>query len=99
MLTLFAFSRSCHMCVLVVLQLIQRRCKVCGGNGLVQRGKYQRKCPGKHVQQGTGGSQAVLDCACDKTQGPALKVAAVFSKYSNSGFITRQCCLRLPWCC
>jgi hypothetical protein len=60
MLTLFAFSRSCHMCVLVVLQLIQRRCKVCGGNGLVQRGKYQRKCPGKHVQQGTGGSQAVL---------------------------------------
>jgi hypothetical protein len=26
--------------------VIQRRCKVCGGNGLVQRGKFQRKCPG-----------------------------------------------------
>eukprot|EP00877_Chromochloris_zofingiensis_P014948 jgi/Chrzof1/9707/Cz04g12260.t1 len=25
--------------------LIQRRCKVCSGSGLVQKGKYQRKCP------------------------------------------------------
>lgn len=26
-------------------QLIQRRCKVCNGSGLVARGKGQRKCP------------------------------------------------------
>jgi hypothetical protein len=27
------------------LQLIQRRCKVCNGSGLVARGRGQRKCP------------------------------------------------------
>ena len=29
----------------VHLQLIQRRCQVCGGNGLVKKGKYMKKCP------------------------------------------------------
>ena len=27
------------------LQLIQRRCETCKGSGLVQRGRFQRKCP------------------------------------------------------
>lgn len=26
--------------------VIQRRCKVCGGSGLVTKGRFQRKCPG-----------------------------------------------------
>jgi hypothetical protein len=31
--------------VVCAVQLIQRRCQVCNGSGLVQRGRYQRKCP------------------------------------------------------
>lgn len=27
------------------LQIIQRRCKVCEGSGLVMKGKYPKKCP------------------------------------------------------
>lgn len=39
-------TSCCHAaCVWRVVQVIQRRCKVCGGTGLVQRGRFQRKCP------------------------------------------------------
>lgn len=37
-----------HCCCFA--QLIQRRCKVCGGSGLVQRGRFQRKCPGEEAR-------------------------------------------------
>lgn len=63
------------------MQLIQRRCEVCGGSGLVQKGKYPKKCPqcggffpwiswkmflSANARPGNGGRRMLHCCTADK---------------------------------